>query len=44
MKEQENFSKEDFHKIKNKVYGTHKISKPFQSIELIERYNELIAE
>ena len=38
------FDKEDFHKIKNKIFGKHKIAKPFQSIELIERYNELIAE
>ena len=36
------FSKEDFHKIKNKIYWKYKIKKPFQSIELIERYNELV--
>ena len=39
-----NFVKEDFHKIKNKIFWKYKIAKPFQSIELIERYNELIAE
>ncbi len=36
------FSKQDFHKIKNKIYWKYKIDKPFQSIELIERYNELV--
>lgn len=35
--------KEDFHKIKNSVYKKYKIIKPFPSIELIERYNELKA-
>lgn len=44
LKSNPDFSKEDFHKIKNKIFGKHKIAKPFQSIELIERYNELIAE
>lgn len=38
------FTKENFHKIKNKIYWKYKINKPFQSIELIERYNELIAD
>ncbi len=38
------FTKEDFHKIKNKIYWKYKIKKPFQSIEIIERYNELIAD
>lgn len=33
--------REDFHKIKNKIFGKYKIAKPFSSIELIERYNEL---
>ena len=44
LKEKPDFDKEDFHKIKNKIFWTYKIAKPFQSIELIERYNELIAE
>lgn len=35
--------REDFHKIKNKIFWKYKIAKPFQSIELIERYNELNA-
>lgn len=39
----ENFSKDDFHKIKNKIYWLYKLSKPIASIELIERYNELCA-
>ena len=34
--------REDFHKIKNKIFWKHKIAKPFASIELIERYNELV--
>ncbi|MCP4523868.1 MAG: tRNA uridine(34) 5-carboxymethylaminomethyl modification radical SAM/GNAT enzyme Elp3 [Candidatus Gracilibacteria bacterium] len=37
------FSKDDFHKIKNKIYGKYKLAKPIPSIELIERYNELLA-
>ena len=40
-KDPENFSKDDFHKLKNEVYKKYKIAKPFQSIELIERYEEL---
>lgn len=32
-----------FQKIKNKIFWKYKIQKPFQSIELIERYNELNA-
>ena len=43
-KDPENFSKDDFHKIKNEIYKKFKIAKPFQSIELIERYNELTAD
>ncbi len=35
--------REDFHKIKNKIFWKYKIARPFASIELIERYNELIA-
>lgn len=42
LKNKPEFSKDDFHKIKNKIYGKYKIKKPFQSIELIERYNELV--
>ncbi len=36
------FTKDVFHKLKNKIYGEYKIVKPFSSIELIERYNFLI--
>ncbi|MDD2870694.1 MAG: tRNA uridine(34) 5-carboxymethylaminomethyl modification radical SAM/GNAT enzyme Elp3 [Candidatus Gracilibacteria bacterium] len=39
-----NFTKDEFHKLKNEIYKKYKIAKPFQSIELIERYNELIAD
>jgi len=35
--------REDFHKIKNKIYWKYKIAQPLASIQLIERYNELIA-
>ena len=44
LKRKPDFSKQDFHKIKNKIYWKYKINKPFQSIELIERYNELTAD
>jgi len=37
------FTKDNFHKIKNKIYWKYKLAKPIASIELIERYNELIA-
>ena len=43
-KDPQNFTKDDFHKLKNNTYAKYKIAKPFQSIELIERYNELIAD
>ena len=43
-KDPTNFSKQDFHKLKNEIYRKYKISKPFQSIELIERYEELISD
>lgn len=42
LKSKPEFSKDDFHKMKNKIYWKYKIKKPFQSIELIERYNELV--
>ncbi|QFR39103.1 tRNA uridine(34) 5-carboxymethylaminomethyl modification radical SAM/GNAT enzyme Elp3 [Candidatus Gracilibacteria bacterium 28_42_T64] len=32
-----------YHKLKNKIYGKHKLPKPIPNIEIIERYNELIA-
>ena len=35
--------REDFHKIKNKIFWKYKIAKPFASIQLIERYNELVS-
>jgi elongator complex protein 3 len=42
LEDKPDFSKDDYHKLKNKIYGKYKIEKPFQSIELIERYNELV--
>lgn len=44
LKNKPEFSKDDYHKIKNKIYWKYKIAKPFQSIELIEKYNELVAD
>ena len=35
-------SKEEFHKLKNNVYKNYDVKKPFASIELISRYNELV--
>ena len=35
------YNKDDFHKLKNKVYSKYKLAKPISSIEIIERYNEL---
>ena len=43
-KDPKNFSKNDYAKLKNEIYKKHKIAKPFQSIELIERYEELMAD
>jgi len=43
-KDPENFSKDNFHKLKNEIYKKYKIAKPFQSIELIERYEELVTD
>lgn len=37
-----NMTKEDFHKLKNNVYKNYDVEKPFASIELINRYNELL--
>lgn len=38
----ETLDKESFHKFKNKIFKKHKIKNPFASIEIIERYNNLI--
>lgn len=43
LKEIETLDRDNFHKFKNKIYGKYKLAKPIPSIELIERYNELIA-
>jgi len=37
-----NYSKDDFHKLKNKIYKKYQIKKPFSSIEFIEKYNKLV--
>lgn len=37
-------TKDKFHKIKNEVYWKYKLPKPIASIEIIERYNELVSE
>lgn len=34
--------REDFHKLKNKIFWKYKTTKPFASIQLIEKYNELV--
>lgn len=39
----ENLNRDIFHKLKNKIYWKYKLSKPIASIEIIDRYNELIA-
>lgn len=39
----QSLTKDSFHKLKNKVYWKYKLEKPISSIELIERYNELIS-
>lgn len=38
------FSKEDFHKIKNEIYKDYDIPKPFPSIRILERYDERVHE
>ena len=43
LKEIEKLDRDNFHKFKNKIYGKYKLPKPIPSIEIIERYNELIA-
>ena len=43
LKEIDKLDRDNFHKFKNKIYGKYKLPKPIPSIELIERYNELIA-
>lgn len=40
--EDENLTKDKFHKIKNEIYKTYKLEKPLPSTQIIERYNELL--
>lgn len=36
------FSKEEFHKVKNEIYKNYDIPKPFPSIRILERYDERV--
>lgn len=40
--EEQNLTKDTFHKLKNKVYSEYKIKKPIPSTQIIQRYNELL--
>ena len=40
--EEENLTKDKFHKLKNEIYKTYKLQKPIATIEIIERYNFLV--
>lgn len=42
LKNIKTLDRENFHKIKNKIYKQYKLAKPIPSIQIIERYNELI--
>lgn len=35
-------TKDKFHKIKNDIYKTYKLAKPIATIEIIQRYNDLV--
>jgi uncharacterized membrane protein len=43
LKEKE-LTKDSFHKIQNGVYKKHRLSRPIPSIEILQRYNQLIKE
>ena len=43
LQEISTLDRELYHKLKNKIYWEYKLPKPIASIEIIERYNELIA-
>ena len=38
----DSLTKESFHKIKNEIYKSHDVPKPFPSIRILQRYNERI--
>jgi hypothetical protein len=38
----EDLTKDKFHKVKNEIYKKYKLPKPIPTIEIIERYNDLI--
>lgn len=40
----EDLTKDKFHKVKNEIYKKYKIRKPIPTIEIIERFNELVLE
>nr|MDD3720478.1 tRNA uridine(34) 5-carboxymethylaminomethyl modification radical SAM/GNAT enzyme Elp3 [Candidatus Gracilibacteria bacterium] len=42
--EREIENKEDFHKTQNEVYKRYKLPEAIQSVEILERYNELVKE
>lgn len=39
---EENLTKDRLHKIKNDIYKDYKLAKPIATIEIIQRYNELV--
>ena len=39
---EENLTKDRLHKIKNEIYKTYKLQKPIATIEIIQRYNDLV--
>lgn len=39
---EKNLTKDKFHKVKNEIYKTYKLPKAIATIEIIERYNELV--
>ncbi len=41
--ESEELTKQIFHKIKNEIYKGNKVDKPYPSIQILERYHELVA-
>lgn len=43
LKKNRELSKDAFHKIKNEVYSSYDIPKPFPSIRILERYDERVA-
>lgn len=42
LEEDNGFSKEEFHKVKNDIYKNYDIPKPFPSIRILERYDDRV--